>query len=106
MLLQCPQSNDAIVGDLNKNVLEGGAGSDTLNGGGGIDQLYGNGGNDVYYVDVAGDRVFEAVGSGVDTVFSTVSYVLSAGQEIETLATTNVAGTGAISFNGMTGAVV
>ncbi|WP_460005872.1 calcium-binding protein, partial [Methylorubrum rhodinum] len=42
-------------------------------------------GNDTYRVDNVGDRVFERAGEGSDTVRASVSYVLAAGQSIETL---------------------
>ena len=73
-----------------------------LNGGAGIDQLYGYGGNDTYFVDNPGDIVNEAAGGGSDHVLTSVSYTLTAGQEIELLSTTNSAGTGAINLTGNT----
>jgi serralysin len=89
-----------LTGNGLANRLIGNAGANTLNGGAGIDQLYGNGGNDTYYVNVAGDQVFEAAAGGADTVYTGVSYALGLGQEVETLATTNAAGTAAINLTG------
>ncbi|GJE19528.1 cadherin-like domain-containing protein [Methylobacterium marchantiae] len=80
-----------LVGNDGANVLDGGAGADTL---------YGRGGNDSYIIDHAGDRVVEAVDGGIDTVLTSVSYALLPGQEIETLRTTNNAGTAAINLTG------
>lgn len=57
----------------------------TLVSGGGSDALRGMGGNDTYVVNGSGDRVVEAVGGGSDTVRTSVDYMLSAGQEIESL---------------------
>ena len=62
--------------------------------------MRGLGGNDTYYVDNVGDVVNEAAGGGNHQVLTTVSYTLTAGQEIEALSTTNSAGTGAINLTG------
>ena len=62
--------------------------------------MIGGVGNDWYYVDSAGDVVNEAAGGGTDRVFASVSYTLGAGQEIETLSTTNNAGPTAINLSG------
>jgi len=62
--------------------------------------MQGLGGNDTYYVDNAGDIVKELAGGGSDRVLTSVSYTLTAGQEIESLSTTNNAGTGAINLTG------
>ncbi|MFD1300763.1 calcium-binding protein [Methylobacterium marchantiae] len=51
-------------------------------------------------VSEAGDTVFELAGQGTDTVRAAVSYVLAAGQSIETLRTTIDAGTAAIDLAG------
>jgi Ca2+-binding RTX toxin-like protein len=82
-----------LVGNERGNEIYGGSGNDTLNGAGGADVLVGNGGtdlligggdNDTYYVDGL-DTVQEAVGGGTDTVFTSVSFTLGAGQEVEVL---------------------
>ncbi|MHC2000252.1 cadherin-like domain-containing protein [Methylobacterium sp. CM6241] len=57
-------------------------------------------GDDTYIVDNAGDRVIEAADGGTDTVGTSVSFTLSAGQGIETLRTTNDAGLDAIRLGG------
>ena len=57
-------------------------------------------GNDLYSVDSAGDVVREAPGAGTDRVNASVSYTLAAGQEIETLSTSNTPGTAAINLTG------
>jgi serralysin len=83
--------NDTITGNSGNNVLDGKGGADTL---------AGLGGSDTYMVDNAADVVMEASGAGNDTVLASVSYKLGAGQSIETLQTTNSAGTAAINLTG------
>ncbi|WP_148043106.1 calcium-binding protein [Methylocystis hirsuta] len=84
-----------LTGNERANAIFGGAGSDTLNGAGGNDTLDGGGGgnnvmnggagDDFCYVNSGSDIVNEAVGGGRDTVMTSVSYMLRAGQEIEVL---------------------
>ena len=64
--------NDTITGNILNNALDGGAGADTLIGGLG---------NDQYFVDNAGDVVTENSAEGHDTVYSSVTYALSANVE-------------------------
>jgi Ca2+-binding RTX toxin-like protein len=75
-----------------------GAGADTIDGGEGADTMDGGDGDDTYYVDNTGDTVSETVGAplgGVDLVFSSVNFTLSAGIENLTLiGLGNVNGTG------------
>lgn len=77
--------NDTLTGGIYDDRLDGGNNDDILDGGRGNDVLIGGLGNDTFYVDTRSDRVIEAVGGGTDTVYTSVSYVLRAGQEIETL---------------------
>ena len=78
--------NDTLTGGIYDDRLDGGADNDILDGGRGADTMTGGLGNDTFYVDTSGDRVIEAVGGGTDTVYTSVSYTLRAGQEIENLA--------------------
>ncbi|AFY67348.1 calcium-binding protein [Geitlerinema sp. PCC 7407] len=75
--------NNIIIGNSANNVLQGLAGNDILNGGVGADSMYGGLGNDSYIVDNAGDRVFEGLGQGTDTVRAFVNYTL--GDHLENL---------------------
>ncbi|WP_342151724.1 FG-GAP-like repeat-containing protein [Methylorubrum sp. SB2] len=89
-----------LTGNALKQTLRGGNWDDTLEGGAGADVMQGKGGNDTYSVDNVGDRVLEVVGGGVDRVFSTISYALSAGQEVEFLQLLASTGTAKLNVTG------
>ena len=92
---------DRITGTSAANIIRTNGGNDVLIGGAGADRMEGGTGNDDYYVDNAGDQVIEAVGAGDnDRVFTSVSFTLGAGQEIERLATTSQSGTAALTLIG------
>jgi Ca2+-binding RTX toxin-like protein len=82
--------NNTITGNASSNYLWGAAGNDTLFGGGGndtlsggtdADSLLGGVGNDLYYIDNTGDKVVENAAEGVDTVSSSISYILTSNVE-------------------------
>jgi Ca2+-binding RTX toxin-like protein len=89
-----------LTGNELSQSIFGNAGDNILEGGGGGDGMVGFGGNDRYIINDARDAVTESVGGGVDRVFTSVNYTLTAGSEVETMATTNDAGTAAISLRG------
>ena len=103
--------DDQLFGDAGNDVLYGGADKDILNGGIGADSMWGGAGDDTYVVDTVGDRVWETVSAqdktdagGIDTVQSSISYVL--GQGLENLILTGDAeinGTGNSAGNQITG---
>jgi len=67
------------------NRIVGGAGEDILTGGGGSDVLEGGTGDDRYRVDGGMAQIVEAADGGLDTVYASIGYSLTAGQEVEVL---------------------
>jgi Ca2+-binding RTX toxin-like protein len=88
------------TGNALKNHITGNLIDNVIDGGGGADIMEGRQGDDTYFVDNALDAVIESVDQGNDTVLAGVSYTLGAGVSVETLATTNDTGTGAINLTG------
>ncbi|MFT3954595.1 MAG: calcium-binding protein [Piscinibacter sp.] len=80
--------NDTLSGGSGNDSLIGSTGNDSLVGGLGSDTLVGGTGNDIYVVDVATDVVLETTtaASEIDTVLSSVTWVLGANLERLTLA--------------------
>ncbi|MDU9027737.1 matrixin family metalloprotease [Pseudomonas mediterranea] len=98
-------SINAIGNELN-NRLTGNSGANTLDGGAGIDTLVGGTGNDTYVVDNLHDLISETstLASEIDTVRSSVSWVLGANLENLTLTgTATINGTGNALGNVLTG---
>ncbi len=89
-----------LTGNELVQTIRGNAGANWLTGGGGGDIMIGLGGNDFYFVGDPRDVVTEAAAGGADRVFASTSYTLGAGQEVETLSTSNNAGTDAINLTG------
>lgn len=95
--------NDVIRGLGGNDQLIGNAGDDVLDGGTGADQMIGGTGNDRYYVDNAGDTTVEGFNSGVDSVYSTITWTLSANVENLVLIAGAINGTGNGLNNAITG---
>ena len=85
--------HDYLFGYGGNDTLIGNGGDDYLNGGTGADSMAGGTGDDTYSVDNVDDFVFEWDDPGIDTVNSSVSYVLPAFVENLTL-------TGTAAING------
>ncbi|HEX8528142.1 calcium-binding protein [Allosphingosinicella sp.] len=103
------EQNNAIVGNEGNNTLTGGGGddhlsglggNDYLDGGTGSDTMVGGTGNDIYLVDSNTDIVRENVGEGFDSVYTTASFVLTAGSEVEVLAVRDATTVNAINLTG------
>jgi Ca2+-binding RTX toxin-like protein len=90
-----------LTGNELNNEIYGNNGANLLNGGGGAgDYLVGWGGDDTYLIFTGGEIIVENVGGGRDVVYTTVSYGLAAGTQVEVLSTDSIAGTNAINLTG------
>ncbi len=88
-------ANNVLDGGAGNDVLNGGAGADTLIGGIGTDTLIGGVGDDTYIIDDVVDQIQEGINAGMDTVRSSISYVLGSNIENLTLVgASNINGTG------------
>ena len=80
-------SNELLTGTAGNDTINGYGGNDTLNGAAGADTLRGGPGNDTFFVENPGDVVVELPGEGTaDVVFSTVTWTLGLGDNVELLA--------------------
>jgi len=64
------------TGNVLDNTLIGNGANNILDGKEGTDTMVGGAGDDTYYVDNTADTVWENLSEGVDTIYSSVSYVL------------------------------
>jgi Ca2+-binding RTX toxin-like protein len=92
--------DNLIYGLAGADLLRGLAGNDLLIGGAGDDVMEGGAGNDTYFVESAADLAIEGAGAGYDAVYTSLSYALAAGAEVEWLSASAVYGTGAINLTG------
>ena len=102
--------DNQLIGNALNNTLGGGVGNDFIDGGTGADAMTGGMGDDVYVVDIAGDSVIEAAGSGtgggIDTVQSSISFDLASRPDVENViltGTANINATGNGLNNVLTG---
>jgi Ca2+-binding RTX toxin-like protein len=86
--------NDLLSGGRGLDRLVGGNGNDHIDGGGGGDLMVGGNGNDWFTSDNLNDRIVEAAGGGVDTIFSNISRTTAANVENLTLTGTALFGIG------------
>lgn len=87
-------ANNTIVGNDTANVLDGGPGDDLLIGGLGDDQ---------YFIDSIYDAPIELADEGIDTITSSISYILPKNFEDLILVGTATTGTGNEANNKITG---
>ena len=83
-----------------RDELLGAAGNDFLDGLGGADRMVGGAGDDLYRVEHPGDVVVEAVGEGLDTVYSLIDYTLPEHVEHLFLRTTDLPSTDPVHGEG------
>lgn len=87
-VVQIPQGTDGaddLVGSARADNINAFAGNDTLDGGMGRDTLSGGDGNDIYIVDNTLDKIIETNKTDIDSVQSSVSYILPKNVENLTL---------------------
>ena len=106
LLIATGSGNDTIRNSkvTTDDYISTGAGNDTIDTGGGSDTMIGGLGNDFYVVDSTGDIVTELASEGIDTVQSTISYIL--GENLENLILAGVSainGTGNAAGNTLVG---
>jgi Ca2+-binding RTX toxin-like protein len=71
----------AGYGNALNNWMQGNNAANILDGRAGADSMLGRGGNDTYFVNDLGDWVVENAGDGIDTVYASVNYTLTANVE-------------------------
>ncbi len=79
--LEGNSGDDRISGQGGTDTLIGGDGNDILVGGAGTDSFQGGLGNDAYYVDSSAETITEGSDPGIDSVYASSSYTLSANLE-------------------------
>jgi hypothetical protein len=98
------ENDDNILGLNGNDKLEGGLGGDRLDGGEGIDTLSGGDGDDFYIVDNIKDKIIELSFNDIDSVQSTVSYILGNNLEnLELIGLYKINGTGNSLNNSLNG---
>jgi uncharacterized delta-60 repeat protein len=81
--------DDVIRAGLGRDQLFGGAGNDELDGGADGDLMVGGTGDDVYVRNNSGDVITELAGEGIDTVKSSIHYIMGSNIENVILTGTN-----------------
>jgi VCBS repeat-containing protein len=82
------------------DVILGTDGADVLTPDGGTDEVQGGLGDDTYVINNSGHLVVEAANEGFDQIIASVSYVLAASSDIESMATSDAAAATPINLTG------
>ncbi|HKP26949.1 MAG TPA: calcium-binding protein, partial [Dongiaceae bacterium] len=77
--------DDFLTGLGGNDTLIGGTGNDALNGSSGADVMVGGAGNDIYLIDDENDQVQETANGGIDTIETTIDFVIANGSNIENI---------------------
>lgn len=94
-LLDGGVGNDTLKGFAGNDILNGNLGNDLLNGGAGIDTMSGGTGDDIYVVNSVQDIVIENLDEGIDSIRSSISYVIGTNVEnLKLIGTEVIDGTG------------
>ena len=104
MAASSSDTQQLVIGSTNGDTLTGGSKDDILVAGSGAQSLIGGAGNDIYIVNNTSDVITELTNSGLDSVQSSVSYILGANVENLTLTGSSaINGTGNTLNNILTG---
>jgi Ca2+-binding RTX toxin-like protein len=87
-----------LTGNSEANEMWGNDGANVIDGRDGADLMFGYGGNDVFIVNHVGDIVIEAVGGGLDTIFTSVGMTIN--DNIERVGVNGFTTTYAINLTG------
>lgn len=74
-------SIENLTGSAFNDTLRGNSSNNWFDGGLGIDGMFGGVGDDSYVIDTIGDRASEGANQGFDTIYSSISYTLTANVE-------------------------
>jgi Ca2+-binding RTX toxin-like protein len=89
-----------LFGNELNNTILGNNGANYIDGLTGADVMAGYSGDDTYIIDNAGDVVVEEAGRGSDAIYTSLSFVLSAGSSVETIGARDNSLTVALNITG------